>query len=208
MGIYKEESKQMNVTNRYLMTAADLPSGYMEKLKESIQKYDLKNRKNPNEGSVLPVTTENLTNPYMTKLDLSREESNLLTGFRLEEYVELTEQMKRSDPEAYRLHIKRLQEAENSGDISARVRERVSPYIWAYGDILDMLHKSNPDLDVFIRSAGTPENFEFRSEYDKKNNRQYVIISTAEIRLLQSKNSNDKKRQDKLWSEIMNRIKM
>ena len=70
-----------------------------------------------------------------------------------------------------------------------------------------MLHKSNPDLDVFIRSAGTPKNFEFRSEYDKKNDRQYVIISTDEIRLLQSKNSNDKKRQDKLWSEIMNRIK-
>ncbi|MBD5462152.1 MAG: hypothetical protein HDR24_03695 [Lachnospiraceae bacterium] len=190
----------MKVTNRYLMTAADLPSGSVEKLKKSIQEYDLKNRKNPNEGSVLPTTEP--TDTGLRAWKLTNEESNLLRGFRLEEYVELTERMKKSDPEAYRLHKKRLQDAEDSGDTGAEMRERVSPYIWAYGDILDLLHKENPDLDIFIRSAGTPKDFEFRSAYHKKNNRPYLIISTNEIRQLQSNGL-----KDKLWNDIRARIK-
>lgn len=193
----------MQVTNRYLMTAADLPSGLAEKVKENIKKYDLSSRKNPNEGSPI-LGTEPTTNPYMTRLDISKDDANLLKSFRLEEYVELTERMKASDPAAYRLHLKNLQDAEDRGDISAKIRERNKAYTWAYGDILDILHKENPDLDVYIRSAGTPKNFEFRSGQEKQKNRPYLIISTDEIKQLQS--LKDKEKKDKLWNEIRSRI--
>lgn len=195
----------MNVTNSRLMTAADLPVGYAEKLKESIKKLDLKNRKNPNEGSILPTTEPADTG--LRKWKLSTKESNLLTGFRLEEYVDLIRKMQASDPEAYKSHLKNLQDAEDRGDTGAKVSEYTKPYIWAYGDILDIFYKDNPDLDVFIRSAGTPQDYEFRGEYHKKNHRRYLIISTDEIKLLQSKNLNNKDKQDRLWKELWNRIK-
>lgn len=133
-----EEVRQVKVTNRSFMTASDLPGGAVEKLKESISKYDLKNRKNPNEGTVLPVTeVDPSQNPYMTKLELTKDEANLMKGFRLEEYVELTGKMKASNPEAYRSHQERLRDAEDRRDISAKIREYTMPYTWAYGDVLD-----------------------------------------------------------------------
>ena len=195
----------MNVTNSRFMTAADLPDGYIEKLRENIKKFDLKNRKNPNEGSVLPTTE--VTNTGLRKWKLSNEESNLLIGFRLEEYVELTRKMQASDPEAYKLHLKRLQDAEDRGDTGAKMSEYTKPYTWAYGDILDIIYKDNPDLDVFIRSAGTTPNYEFRNAYHKKNNRRYLVISTDEIKLLQSKDASMKEKQEKLWKELWDRIK-
>lgn len=199
----------MKVMDSRLLTAADLPAGYAEKLKESIKKLDLKNKKNPNEGNPLPVTPvePSKDNPYMTKLELSREEANLMNGFRLEEYVELTRKMQTSDPEAYRLHRKRLQDAKDRSDISAKIREYTMPYTWAYGDVLDTIHKSAPELDVYIRSEGTPENFEFRKGQEKRKNRPYLIISTGEIRLLQSKDTSMKEKQAKLWAEIWSRVK-
>lgn len=195
----------MKVTDSRLLTAADLPAGYAEKLKESIKKLDLKNRKNPNEGSVLPTTEPADTG--LRKWKLSTKESNLLKGFRLEEYVDLIRKMQVSDPEAYKSHLKNLQDADYSDDPGAKVSEYTKPYIWAYGDILDILYKDNPDLDVFIRSAGTPENFEFRGAYHKKNQRRYLIISTDEIKLLQSKDARNKESQTRLWKTIWNRIK-
>lgn len=194
----------MRVTDTRLMTAADLPDGYVEKLRENIKKLDLKNRRNPNEGSVLPTTEA--TDTGLRKWKLSTKESNLLTGFRLEEYVELTKKMQSSDPEAYKLHLKKLQDAEDSGDTGAKMSEYTKPYTWAYGDILDVIYKDNPDLDVFIRSAGTPPDYEFRGAYHKKNHRHYLIISTDEIKLLQSRNINDKEKQEKLWGNIWDRI--
>lgn len=199
----------MKVTKNYFMSAADLPSGYTERFKESIKKFDLKNRQNPNEGNPVPVTAVDPSkdNPYMTKLELSRDEANLMNSFRLEEYVELTRKMQDSDPEAYRLHMKRLQEAKDRGDISAKIREYTMPYTWAYGDILDTIHKCKPELDVYIRSEGTPKDFEFRKGQEKRKNRPYLVISTDEIRLLQSKDTGMKEKQEKLWEELWDRIK-
>lgn len=199
----------MKVTNSHFMIAADLPSGCAEKFKDNIKKYDLKNRANPNEGNPIPVTAVDPSkdNPYMTKLELSRDEANIMNGFRLEEYVELTRKMQDSNPEAYRLHKKRLQEAKDKGDISAELREYTMPYTWAYGDILDTIHKNKPELDVYIRSAGTPEDFEFRKGQEKRKSRPYLIISTDEIRFLQSKDASMKEKQEKLWEEIWSRIK-
>ena len=76
-------------------------------------------------------------------------------------------------------------------------------YNWAYGDVFDRIHKENPEVDIYVRSPGTEENH----NYQIRNNRTSLIISTDEIKLLQSRSGNDKKAQEELWNRILEKIR-
>ena len=76
-------------------------------------------------------------------------------------------------------------------------------YNWAYGDIFNKIHKENPDVDIYVKSSGTPESH----NYQMRNNRTSIVLSTDEIKLLQSKKETDKDAQEKLWNSILERIK-
>ena len=43
--------------------------------------------------------------------------------------------------------------------------------------------------------------------YQMRNNRTSIVLSTDEIKLLQSKKETDKDAQEKLWNSILERIK-
>jgi len=136
------------------------------------------------------------------KFDLSDEEACILKSFRLEEYYGIRGRMKDEDPDAYNSLLKAEGAADKDPDPSAKFKVYAKAYDWAYGDVFDRIHKENPDVDIYVKSAGTPENH----NYQMNKNRTSLVISTDEIKLLQSKSENDRKAQEELWNRILERI--
>lgn len=136
------------------------------------------------------------------KFNLSDEESCILKSFRLEEYYDIRDKMKKEDPDSYNNLLKEEESASHDPDPSATFKVYSKAYNWAYGDVFDRIHKENPDVDIYVRSSETPENHNFQM----RNNRTSLIISTDEIKLLQSKKDADKEAQEALWNRIMGRI--
>ncbi|MCR5800449.1 MAG: hypothetical protein K6G69_10275 [Lachnospiraceae bacterium] len=134
--------------------------------------------------------------------NLTDEEACILKSFRLEEYFDIRNRMKDEDKEAYNNLLKAESAADNNPDPSEKFKVYAKAYNWAYGDIFDKIHKENPDVDVYVKSSGTPENH----NYQMRNNRTSLVISTDEIKLLQSKKEQDKTAQDELWKRIIDKI--
>ena len=136
------------------------------------------------------------------KFDLSDEEACILKSFRLEEYYDIRDRMKNEDVDAYNDILKSEEVADKNSDPSVKFKVYAKAYNWAYGDVFDRIHKENPDVDVYVKSSGTPESH----NYQMRNNRPSIVISTDEIKLLQSKKEQDKKAQDELWKRIIDKI--
>ena len=137
------------------------------------------------------------------KFNLTDEEACILKSFRLEEYYDIRNRMKNEDINAYNDLVKSEEIADKNSDPSEKFKVYAKAYNWAYGDVFDSIHKENSDVDIYVRSPGTEENH----NYQMRNNRISLIISTDEIKLLQSKNDNDKKAQEELWNKILEKIR-
>ena len=111
--------------------------------------------------------------------------------------------MKNEDINAYNDLLKSEEIADKNSDPSEKFKVYAKAYNWAYGDVFDRIHKENSEVDIYVRSPGTEKNH----NYQMRNNRTSLIISTDEIKLLQSRNDNDKKEQEELWNRILERIR-
>ena len=136
------------------------------------------------------------------RFDLSDEESCIIKSFRLEEYYDIRTRMQQEDPDSYNKLLKAEESASHDPNPSATFKVYSKAYNWAYGDVFDRIHKEKPDADIYIRSSGTPENHNFQMT----NNRTSIVISTDEIKLLQSKKDADKEAQEALWNRIVEKI--
>ena len=137
------------------------------------------------------------------KFNLTDEEACILKSFRLEEYYDIRSRMKDKDINAYNDLLKSEEIADKNSDSSEKFKVYAKAYNWAYGDVFDRIHKENPDVDIYVKSSGMPENH----NYQMRNNRTSLIISTDEIRLLQSNREDDRKAQEELWNKILEKIK-
>lgn len=111
--------------------------------------------------------------------------------------------MKNEDINAYNDLLKSEEIADKNSDPSEKFKVYAKAYNWAYGDVFDRIHKENPEVDIYVRLPGTEENH----NYQIRNNRTSLIISTDEIKLLQSRSGNDKKAQEELWNRILEKIR-
>ena len=136
------------------------------------------------------------------KINITRDERNIMMSFEPEEYSSIIERMKKDAPETYVKHKTALEEARANGDTSGVFREYAGAYKWAYGDIFDKIHEKEPDADIYIKSASTTKDH----DYHFINNSKRLVISTDEMKLLQSKNPKDADKQEKLWMDIFDRI--
>lgn len=137
------------------------------------------------------------------KFNLTDEEACILKSFRLEEYYDIRSRMKDQDISAYNDLLKSEEMADKNSDPSEKFKVYAKAYNWAYGDVFDRIHNENPDVDIYVKSSGMPENH----NYQMSKNRTSLIISTDEIRLLQSNKEYDRKAQEELWNRIMERIR-
>ena len=136
------------------------------------------------------------------KINITRDERNIMMSFEPEEYSSIIERMKKDAPDTYAKHRTALEEARANGDTSGVFREYAGAYKWAYGDIFDKIHEKEPDADIYIKSASTTKDH----DYHFINNSKRLVISTDEMKLLQSKNPKDADKQEKLWLDIFDRI--
>ena len=136
------------------------------------------------------------------KINITRDERNIMMSFEPEEYTSIIERMKKDDPQNYEKHKTSLDEARANGDTSGVFREYAGAYKWAYGDIFDKIHEKEPDVDIYIKSASTTKDH----DYHFINNSKRLVISTNELKLLQSKNPKDSENQEKMWLDIFDRI--
>lgn len=136
------------------------------------------------------------------KINITREEGNIMRSFEPEEYTSIIERMKKDDPDTYAKHKAALDDAKANGDTSGVFREYAGAYKWAYGDILDKIHEKEPDVDIYIKSASTPKDH----NYNFINGAKSLVIDTEEMKLLQSQNPKDVEKQEKLWMDIFDRI--
>lgn len=136
------------------------------------------------------------------KINITREEGNIMRSFEPEEYTSIIERMKKDDPDTYAKHKAALDEAKANGDTSTVFREYAGAYKWAYGDIFDKIHEKEPDVDIYVKSASTPKDHNYNFINGAKN----LVISTDELKLLQSQNPKDAEKQEKLWLDIFDRI--
>ena len=136
------------------------------------------------------------------KINITRDERNIMMSFEPEEYASIIERMKKDAPQNYAKHKTALEEARANGDTSGVFREYAGAYKWAYGDIFDKIHEKEPDADIYIKSASTTKDH----DYHFINNSKRLVISTDEMKLLQSKNPKDADKQEKLWVDIFDRI--
>lgn len=136
------------------------------------------------------------------KINITRDERNIMMSFEPEEYSSIIERMKKDAPDTYAKHRTALEEARANGDTSGVFREYAGAYKWAYGDIFDKIHEKEPDADIYIKSASTTKDH----DYHFINNSKRLVISTDEMKLLQSKNPKDADKQEKLWVDIFDRI--
>ena len=138
------------------------------------------------------------------RFELSDEETCILKSFRLEEYYGIRDRMKNEDSDAFNALLKAEKSAAQDPDPSETFKVYAKAHNWAYGDVFDRIHKENPDVDIYVRSLGTPENHNFQM----RNNRTSLVISTDEIKLLQSKKESDKDAQETLWNTILEKIRV
>ena len=136
------------------------------------------------------------------KINITRDERNIMMSFEPEEYSSIIDRMKKDAPQNYAKHKTALEEARANGDTSGVFREYAGAYKWAYGDIFDKIHEKEPDADIYIKSASTTKDH----DYHFINNSKRLVISTDEMKLLQSKNPKDADKQEKLWVDIFDRI--
>jgi len=136
------------------------------------------------------------------KINITRDECNIMMSFEPEEYSGIIERMKKDAPDTYTKHKTALDEAKANGDTSGVFREYAGAYKWAYGDIFDKIHEKEPNVDIYIKSASTTKDY----DYHFINNSKSLVISTDEFKLLQSKNPKDSEKQEKLWLDIFDRI--
>ena len=136
------------------------------------------------------------------KFNLTDEEACILKSFRLEEYYDIRNRMKNEDINAYNDLLKSEEIADKNSDPSEKIKVYAKAYNWAYGDIFDRIHNEDPEVDIYVKSSGTPENH----DYHMRNNRKSIVISTDEIKLLQSKQDKDKEAQERLWNSILEKI--
>lgn len=136
------------------------------------------------------------------KINITRDERNIMMSFEPEEYSSIIERMKKDAPQNCAKHKTALEEARANGDTSGVFREYAGAYKWAYGDIFDKIHEKEPDADIYIKSASTTKDH----DYHFINNSKRLVISTDEMKLLQSKNPKDADKQEKLWLDIFDRI--
>ncbi len=137
------------------------------------------------------------------KFNLNDEEACILKSFRPEEYYDIRDRMKNRDVNAYDDLLRFEENAQKNPDPSEQFKVYAKAYNWAYGDVFNRIHKENPDVDIYVRSPGTEENH----NYQMRNDRIAIILSTDEIKLLQSKNDNDKNAQEELWNRILEKIR-
>ncbi len=152
--------------------------------------------------SILQKSIVQLEGGYR-KFNLTDEEACILKSFRLEEYYDIRCRMKDKDISAYNDLLKSEEMADKNSDPSEKFKVYAKAYNWAYGDVFDRIHNENPDVDIYVKSSGMPENH----NYQMSKNRTSLIISTDEIRLLQSNKENDKKVQEELWNRILEKIR-
>ena len=136
------------------------------------------------------------------KFDLTDEEACILKSFRLEEYYDIRSRMKDQDIHAYNDLLKAEETAKKNPDPSEQFKVYAKAYNWAYGDVFDRIHKENPDVDIYVESPGMGGDH----NYQMRNNRTSLVISTDEIKLLQSNKDSDKKAQEELWNRILEKI--
>lgn len=137
------------------------------------------------------------------KFNLTDEEACILKSFRLEEYYDIRSRMKNMDVNAYNDLLRSEEKAQKNHDPSEQFKVYAKAYNWAYGDVFDRIHKENPDVDIYVKSSGMPEDH----NYQMRKNRTSLILSTDEIRLLQSKKESDKQAQEELWNKILEKIR-
>ena len=133
----------------------------------------------------------------------AREMTISLMGLDISEYYDIRNRMKNDDINAYNDLLKSEEIADKNSDPSEKFKVYAKAYNWAYGDVFDRIHKENPEVDIYVRSPGMEEN----QNYQMRNNRTSLVISTDEIKLLQSRNDNDKKAQEELWNRILEKIR-
>lgn len=137
------------------------------------------------------------------KFNLTDEEACILKSFRLEEYYDIRSRMKNEDINAYNDLLRSEENARKDPDPSEQFKVYAKAYNWAYGGVFDRIHKENPDVDIYVKSSGMPEDH----NYQMRKNRTSLVISTDEIKLLQSKKENDKQAQEELWNKILEKIR-
>ena len=137
------------------------------------------------------------------KFNLTDEETCILKSFRSEEYYDIRSIMKNEDVNAYNDLLRSEENARKDPDPSEQFKVYAKAYNWAYGDVFDRIHKENPDVDIYVKSSGMPEDH----NYQMRKNRTALVISTDEIKLLQSKKESDKQAQEELWNRILDKIR-
>ncbi len=201
-------------------TPEKIPEGFAKKLQDkaggyisdafdadvsktlSVTSSGIKQSDRTEKEEIIAKSTVELSGAY-TKFNLSDSEACILKSFRLEEYYDIRGRMKNEDSDSYNNLQKEEEAANKNPDPSAKFKVYAKAYNWAYGDIFDKIHKENPEVDIYVKSAGTPESH----NYQMRNNRTSIILSTDEIKLLQSDKDTDKDDRDKLWNSILEIIK-
>ena len=201
-------------------TPEKIPEGFVKKLQDkaggyisdafdadvsktlSVTSSGIKQSDRTEKEEIIAKSTVELSGAY-TKFNLSDSEACILKSFRLEEYYDIRGRMKNEDTDSYNNLLKEEEAANKNPDPSAKFKVYAKAYNWAYGDIFDKLHKENPEVDIYVKSAGTPESH----NYQMRNNRTSIVLSTDEIKLLQSDKDIDKDDRDKLWNSILEIIK-
>ncbi len=136
------------------------------------------------------------------KFNLTDEEACILKSFRPEEYYDIRSRMKNEDVNAYNDLLRSEGNAGKAPAPSEQSKVYAKAYNWAYGDVFDRIHKENPDVDIYVRSPGMGEDH----NYQMRNNRTSLVISTDEIKLLQSVKDSDEKAREELWNRILEKI--
>ena len=201
-------------------TPEKIPEGFAKKLQDkawgyisdafdadvsktlSVTSSGIKQSDRTEKEEIIAKSTVELSGAY-TKFNLSDSEVCILKSFRLEEYYDIRGRMKNEDSDSYNNFLKEEEAANKNPDPSAKFKVYAKAYNWAYGDIFDKIHKENPEVDIYVKSAGTPESH----NYQMRNNRTSIVLSTDEIKLLQSDKDTDKDDRDKLWNSILEIIK-
>lgn len=207
---------QMGNTDIRTYTPEKIPKDFVEILQRDAEKY-ISDAFEKDAGKTLSITSsgvkqldraeqEELISKSIVqgegaykKFDLNDSEACILKSFRLEEYYDIRGRMKNEDKDAYNNLLKAEEEANKSSNPSEKFKVYAKAYDWAYGDIFDKIHKENPDVDIYVKSSGTPESH----NYQMRSNRTSIVISTDEIKLLQSKDEKDKDKQMELWNSIL-----
>ena len=218
---FQQIKLHMGSTDIKQYTPEKVPAGFVKKLRDSSSQY-ISNAFDNEIAKTLSITSlgiqqgdraerEDIISQSIVPLegnykvfDLTDEEACILKSFRLEEYFDIRNRMKDEDKEAYKDLLKAESAADNNPDPSEKFKVYAKAYNWAYGDVFDRIHKENPNVDIYIKSVGTEENH----NYQMRKDRVSIVLSTDEIKLLQSKNEHDKKAQEELWNSILDKVNL